>query len=264
MSALNVLAADSQEFHAPGLWLFYWDPLFHIGPLAVTKPMVLSFTAMVAVIALFWAAFARPKLVPGTMQNLGELGYVFIRDQIARAMIGKDGDRWIPLLFTLFFFIWAMNIMAIIPVAQFPVTSRIAYPAVLAATVYVLMLALFVKHQGLGFLKNKLFPPGLPVWVYPLFVPMEFFSTFLVRPFTHAVRLFANMFAGHIMIALFALAGWHFLFVSPSLLGVPVGIVSVAMTALLTAFELLIQFLQAFIFTILTAFYIGDAMHPEH
>ena len=116
-------------FPAPGSDIFVFEPWFHIGPFAVTKPAFLTVLATVAIIAFFWSAFARPKLVPNRIQNLGELGYLFVRDQIARPMIGERGDKYVPYFVTLFFTIWVLNMLAFIPVAQFPVTSRVFFPA---------------------------------------------------------------------------------------------------------------------------------------
>ncbi len=261
MSAL----ADSKQFEAPGLELFNWDPVFRIGSFPVTKPMILALLVSVIVIAFFWTAFSKPKLVPRGAQNVGEVFYLYLRDDIARPMMGKDGDKWLRLLVPLFFFIWIGNLMSVVPIAQFPVNSRIAFPAVMAGLVYLTWVTMAIRTQGLvGMFKNVMFPPNLPKPLYVLVAPIEFFSTFLVRPFTHAVRLFANMFAGHILIALFCTVGWWFLFEKLTPLGFPVGVLGVVLTIVMTAFELFIQALQAYVFTLLAASYIGGALHPEH
>jgi F-type H+-transporting ATPase subunit a len=253
-----------EGFHAPGLGLFSWRPLFEIGPFGFTKPMLLALIVVLLVVGFFWAAFRRPQLVPRGAQNLGEVLYGFVRDDIARSVIGKKGDRYVPLLVSLFFFIWLMNLMSIVPVAQFPVTSRIGYPAALAAIVYLTWVPLGIAHQGaVGFFKNMMFPPGLPWWIYPILAPIELVSNLLVRPFTHAVRLFANMFAGHLLIALFSIAAWYFLVQNLGPLFF-VGILGFVMAVIMTGFELLIQALQAFIFTLLTAVYISGALEAEH
>lgn len=251
-------------FHAPGLELFQWKPLFSIGAFEVGKPMLLAVVASVIVIGFFWAAFRKPQLVPRGVQNVGEVGYLFVRDQMARQVIGKDGDKYVPLLVTLFFLIWVMNLMSIIPVAQFPVASVIGFPAALALIVWFVWVPLGMRRQGaLGFFKNMMFPPGLPLWIYPLLAPIELVSNLIIRPFTHAVRLFANMFAGHLLIALFSVAAWHFL-VDDFGAFAPVGLLGFVMAVVMVGFELLIQALQAFIFTLLTAVYIGGALHAEH
>lgn len=258
----RVLAAE--EFHAPGLGLFEWEPLFEIGPIGVTKPMLLAVILSALLILFFWAAFSKPQIVPRGAQNIAEVGYLFVRDDIARNIIGKKGDKYVPLLVSLFFFIWVFNLASVIPFAQFPVTSRFGYPAVLAAIVYVTWVGVGIRAHGLlGFFKSQI-PSGLPKAIYPLIIPIEYASNMIVRPFTHSVRLFANMFAGHLLIALFAITAWHFLVEKPTVLGFGVGIVGVIMTIVMTAFELLIQALQAFIFTLLAASYIGGALEEAH
>jgi F-type H+-transporting ATPase subunit a len=267
--ATTVLAAArAEEFHAPGLDLFTWPPLWHGAPAWLAKPALLAAVSSLLVIVFFFAAFARPQLVPrGRMQNLGEMGYEFVRDQVARPMIGKDGDRWMPFLLSLFFFVWMCNLMGVLPIIfQFPVMSRIAFPVFLAVMVWVIAIYLGIKHQGpVGLIKNVCFPPGLqPRWVYVLVAPIEFISTFILRHATHAVRLFANMMAGHLLLAVFAIVGYHFLYLALSPLGAPVGVLGVAMTILMTGFEMFIQFLQAYVFVFLAAMFIGEALHPQH
>lgn len=269
LAAATLLATEGAEqgeegFHAPGTEIFIFDPLFSIGGLDVTKPMVMAFLASAVVVVLFYAACAKPKMVPGKLQTMVELGYVFVRDDIARSIIGKRGDKWVPLLVSLFFFIWIMNLFSVIPLLQFPVTSRIAYPAVLALMVYVLFIFLGIRHQGpLGYFKNMMFPPGIPKPVYVLLAPLEFISTILVRPFTHAVRLFANMFAGHVLIAFFSVTAYYFLIETQGL-GMLVGLAGFAMTIAMTGFEMFIQALQAFIFTLLAAVYIQSSVEVAH
>ncbi len=262
MSASPLLAKD---FEAPGLGLFQWKPLFHIGPFAVAKPIVLCLLVAVIVIAFFWKAFAKPQLIPRGTQNVGELAYMFVRDEVARPFLGKDADKWMRLLLPTFFFVWIGNLMSVIPFAQFPVNSRIAFPLVLAVLVYLTFWAVGIKKQGLfGLIKNATMPPDLPWPLYILVIPIEFVSTFFLRPFTHAVRLFANMFAGHILVALFATVAFHFLWEKVTPLGVPVGILGVVLTIVMTAFELFVQAVQAYVFTLLAAFYISAGLYADH
>ncbi|MFC4534417.1 F0F1 ATP synthase subunit A [Sphaerisporangium dianthi] len=263
MSAtLTPLASD--EFTAPGLGIFDWPPLVE-GAAWFNKPALLALVGTLLVMVLTYAAFARPKLVPRGFQNVGELAYQFVREQIARPNLGKDSDRWMPLLFTLFLFTLVMNLFGSVIFIQFPVMSRIGYPAILSLFVWLLVMYLGMKHQGpIGFFKNVMFPPGLPGWIYVLIAPIELISTFFLRHITHAVRLFATMMAGHLIIALFSEVGWHFLAVKLTPLGAPLGVLGVAMTILLTAFELFIQALQAYVFALLAAMFINDALHPAH
>ncbi|WP_020546690.1 F0F1 ATP synthase subunit A [Nonomuraea coxensis] len=230
-----------------------------------TKPVLLALLASVVVIALCWGAFANPKVVPRGLQNVVEYGYMFVRDQVARPFLGKDADRWMGLLVSIFFIVLVWNLMGVIPVLQFPVASHIAFPAVLAGLIYILKIYLGMKHQGpVGYFKNMMFPPGLPKFIYVLLAPIEFLSNLIIAPFTHAVRLFANMFAGHMLLAFFSMVGFWFLFEKLTPLGAPVGVLGVLMTIVLTGFEMFIQFLQAFLFAMLAAMYIGNSLHAEH
>lgn len=227
--------------------------------------MLLALLSSLVVVAFCWSAFANPKLVPRGIQNIGEMGYMFVRDQVARPFLGKDADRWMGLLLSLFFLVWVWNLMGVVPFLQFPIASHIAFPIVLAISVYALKIYLGMKHQGaVGYFKNMMFPPGLPKPIYVLLAPIEFLSTMIVAPFTHAVRLFANMFAGHIILAFFSAVGFWFLFEKLTPLGAPVGVVGVIMTIAMTGFEMFIQFLQAFLFALLAAMYIGNSLHAEH
>jgi F-type H+-transporting ATPase subunit a len=263
VSALTVLADD--QFKAPTP-----DELFTFAPIIpgvdwFTKPVLLALLSSIIVIGFCWAAFASPKIVPRGVQNVAEYGYMFVRDQVARPFLGKDADRWMGLLLTLFFLVFLWNIMGVIPILQFPVASHIAFPAVLAISIYVLKVYLGVKHQGpIGYFKNMMFPPGLPKPIYVLLSPIEFLSNMIIAPFTHAVRLFANMFAGHMLLAFFSMVGFWFLFEKLTPLGAGVGVIGVIMTIIFTAFEIFIQFLQAFLFAMLASMYIGGALHAEH
>jgi F-type H+-transporting ATPase subunit a len=240
---------------------FEFNHLFTIGGRHVDMPIVLALIAAAGVIVFFWTAFAKPKLVPRGVQNIAELGVEFVRDQILRPMMGKEGDKYLPFLVSLFFFIWFMNLMEIIPAAQFPPTSQIAFPVALMLVVYALYNYLGIRKQGLvGYFRNMI-PRDVPLFVLPLLAPVEIAQYILVRPFTLAVRLFANMFAGHILLLVFTLATWYLLSVGAGLL---FSATSFILTLVLTAFEMLIQALQAYIFTILTAQYIGGALEPEH
>ncbi len=249
-------------FPAPGyLESFLYGPLFHIGSFTFNKPMLVAVICAAIVCVFFWSAFAQPKLVPKGAQNLGELGILFVRDQILRPMIGKKGDGFLPFLVSLFFFIWIMNIMEIIPAAQFPAMSEIAFPASLMLMVYGLYTYLGIKHQGFGGYFRNMIPKGVPAGILVILAPVEILQYIIVRPFTLAVRLFANMFAGHILLLVFTLATWYLISAGIGLLW---SATSFVLTVVLTAFELLIQALQAYIFTILTAQYIGGSLEAEH
>ena len=254
-------------FPAPDTGIFFFDDLatLEIGGLAfgVNKVTILVIIAVVVVLGFFLYAFRRPQVVPRGAQNVGELGYLFIRDGIAREVMGKAGDRFVPFLFSFFFLVWMFNLFGIIPFAQFPVSSVFAIPVAFALIVYMTWVPLGIYKQGfVGFFKGMLFPPGVPKPMYVLLAPIEFLSNIIVRPFTHAVRLFANMFAGHLLLATFSIAAYYLL--TATVFGVLGSVASFTVAVALTAFELLIQALQAYIFTLLTAVYIGGALHAEH
>ncbi|MFB4281019.1 MULTISPECIES: F0F1 ATP synthase subunit A [unclassified Nonomuraea] len=257
--------APGGEFQAPTP-----NELFDLPPIIAgvewfTKPVLLAALSAILVIGLTWAAFSKPKLVPRGMQNVVEYGYMFVRDQVARPFLGKDADRFMGLLVTLFFLVLVWNLAGVVPFVQFPVASHIAFPAVLAISIYLLKIYLGIKHQGAGgYFKNMMFPPGLPKPIYVLLSPIEFLSNMIIAPFTHAVRLFANMFAGHMLLAFFSMVGFWFLFEKLTPLGAGVGVVGVVMTIVFTGFEIFIQFLQAFLFAMLASMYIGGSLHAEH
>jgi F-type H+-transporting ATPase subunit a len=249
-------------YPAPSINDFYFRPLFTIGDFHFDKPMLLVLLSTIIVVWFFWAAFRKPQLVPRGVQNLGELGILFVRDQILRPQMGKKGDNWLPFLCALFFFIWVNNIFGIIPILYFPATSRYEYPFILTAMVWVLYMGIGMwKHGPIGYLKALCVPAGAPLLLLPLLVPLEFLSNIAVRPLTLSVRLFANMLAGHVLLAVFALATWYLLTLHWQLV---FSVTSFLFLIALTLLEILIQVLQAFIFTILTAFYISGAYDPTH
>ena len=250
-------------FPAPGYPgpTFIFTPFFRWGGFYFTKPMLLALVCAVGVVAFFWAAFANPKIVPRGVQGLGEMGIGFVREQILLPMIGKRGDKFLPFLVSLFFFIWLMNLMEIIPVAQFPPMSMIAFPVALMLMVYGTYTYLGIKHQGLGGYFKNMIPTGVPGPILIILAPVEILQYVLIRPFTLAIRLFANMFAGHILLLIFTLATWYLFSLT---IGLLFSVTSFVLTIVLTAFEMLIQALQAYIFTILTAQYIGGSLEAGH
>ena len=240
---------------------FTFRTIFTIGSFSVTMPVLLILLCAVLVIAFFWAAFHNPKLVPRGVQNLGDLGMMFVRDQILRSMMGKRGDGYLPFLVSLFFFIWFANLMEIIPLAQFPPMSVFTFPVSLMIMVYLTYNFVSIKNLGLGGYFKSMIPSGVPGPILLILAPVEILQYIIVRPFTLAIRLFGNMFAGHILVAVFTIATWYLVSAS---IGLVFAAASFVMTVVLTAFELLIQALQAYIFTILTAQYIGGAYEAAH
>lgn len=250
---------------APGLHSFLFEPLMGDADgnaFYFNKPMLLALLGSIIVVGFFWAAFARPKVVPGKLQMIAEAGYDFVRRGIVYETIGKkEGEKYVPLAVSLFFFIWMMNLWSIVPVAAFPVTSIIAYPLVLALIVYILWVSLtFKRHGFVGAFKNfSGYDKSLGA-VLPLSMTIELASNLLVRPFTHAVRLFANMFAGHTLLLLFTIASWYML----NGIGIAYSGVSFVMVIVMTAFELFIQAVQAYVFVLLTCTFIQGALAEHH
>jgi F-type H+-transporting ATPase subunit a len=211
------------------------------------------------------AARRDPLVAPKGVRNLAEVGVEFIEDQIVMQTIGRDGLGWTPFLLTLFIFVYLCNLPGVIPILQFPATARMAIPFFLAAVVWFIYNAVGFKYNGLKYLTGMLWPKTVPVAMRPLVGLIEFLSNIILRPFSLAVRLFANMLAGHMLLVTFALLANALLFAeTKQLLLKPLTILPLFMLLFLTAFEILVGLLQAYIFTILTGVYIGLAKHPEH
>jgi F-type H+-transporting ATPase subunit a len=244
-------------------------PLTHVtvwpaGPLGFNKTAAIYVFAAVATMLIFWLGTRKKDaLVPsGLMQNTAESGVAFVRNQVIMQTMGVDGLRWLPYLTTLFFFIFFSNITEVIPGVQFPANARFAMPMVLALLTWIFFNVVGIVKQGpLTYFKNSTIPPGVPKAMLPLMFVIEFVSTFLVRPFSLAVRLFANMLAGHLILVTFASLTAGLWAAKVTVIILPF---SFFLLVAMTGFEVLVAFLQAYIFTILTAVFIGGAMHPEH
>ena len=263
------LAAQAAEgegfpFHAPDAGhLFNYAPLFDGAPGWLTYPMVMLVVVTLLLVAFFTRAFRAPKVVPTGAQNLGEAGIEFVEKQIVFPVLGHAGKGWMPFLTAMFFWVFFLNIMGIIPAVQFPITSRMAIPATLAIIVWFIYNGIGIKNQGfIGYFKNMMFPPGVPKFVYPILAPIEFFSTVIFRPLTLALRLFANMVAGHMLLAVIAIASM--VFVNGNWMGWVGSVVPIAFGVIMTGFEIFVAFMQAFIITILTSVYISGAQEAHH
>ena len=228
-----------------------------------TKITLLVWVAVALIIIYFLVSYRKPQLVPTKKQWLAESLYGFVRNNISVDMIGPRGVAFAPYLTTLFCFILVMNFFSIVPLIQMSPNSHIAFPAILAVISYVMFIYVGVRHHGGAgkYFKAALIPPA-PWFILPLLIPIEFFSTFLVRPFSLAVRLFANMFAGHMLLLVFTLGG--FAMISANVWFTPFSIVSWVMTIALTFLEFLVICLQAYVFTVLTASYVQGAIADEH
>lgn len=261
---ISILAAEGDGFVAPGPADFELPGIFHIGSVAVTKPMVQLLLAAAIVFFFFWAAARKRAMVPGRLQFAGESAYGMVRNSIARDIIGShDYMKFVPYLFALFFFILVNNVFASVPFIQFPTFSRAGMVYGLAGMSWVVYNVVGIrKHGVVGYLKLQTVPSGVSPFMYPLLVPLEFFSNILVRPVTLALRLFANMLAGHITLKVFA--GFVTSLTALGFVGVTGSILPLAMTVAITALEFLVAFLQAYVFTVLTCMYLNDAIHPGH
>jgi F-type H+-transporting ATPase subunit a len=234
------------------------------GALGFNKTAAVYLFATVATMVVFFLGTRRKDaLVPsGIMQNTAESGVGFVRNQIIMQTMGTDGLKYLPYLTALFFFIFFSNITEVIPGVQFPANARFGVPLVLALiTWFVYMIVGIVKQGPLHFLKNSTIPPGVPIAILPLVAIIEFAQVLIVRPFSLAVRLFANMLAGHLILVTFATLTAALWALKVTAVIAPF---SFFLLVAMTGFEVLVSFLQAFIFTILTAVYIGTSMHPEH
>ena len=233
------------------------------------KPVLIVLLSCIITLGFFIAAGRKRALVPVGVQNAAEMLVDMITDQIVLQTIGDEGMVFLPYLTTLFCFIFFCNIFEIIPGIQFPATARMAIPLFLAIITWLLYNFMGFKSQGFHYIKNSLVPPGLPGAVVPLYAFVELLQLVIVRPFSLAVRLFANMLAGHLLLTTFALLTDALIFHDGVKAGgfplfSPLAILPLAMNIGITGFEILVAVLQAFIFTILTAVYLGASMHPEH
>jgi F-type H+-transporting ATPase subunit a len=239
-----------------------WKILFGGDTFGVNKVVLLMWLSVAIVFVFFFVASRKQALIPAGVQNVAESTVDFIRNGIILQTMGEEGMFYTPFLLTMFSFIFVGNIWEIIPGVQMPVNARIALPAFMALLVYVMYHFVGIKKQGLGgYLKSSLIPPGVPKAILPLLMLIELITMMISKPLSLAVRLFANMFAGHLLLITFSV-------ISATLFAVQWQIVILPFSGFLlialTGFEVLVAFLQAFIFTILTAVYIGQSMHPEH
>jgi F-type H+-transporting ATPase subunit a len=243
--------------------LFFWDPIaFEDTPFAFNRVTLLMVFASLLCMGFFLLAARRRALVPKGLQNVGEAGYLFVRNNIAIDVIGPQGAKYASYLAGLFFFILFMNVLEIVPGINFPVTSRMAIPALLAILTWIIFNVIGLIKQGpIRYFKDTLFPPGVPKPVYILLTPIELFSVFIIRPLTLAVRLLANMMAGHVLLTIFFLFTHDFLVENFKIVTAPLGILTFLLACVLIVFEMLVIGIQAYIFTMLTAFYIAESIH---
>ena len=255
-------SAEGEGFVPPSSKDFELPPIFGDN-VYTTKPILLVFLSVILISAFFILSARKAAVVPSKFQFAGESVYSFVRENLAKEVIGHDFMRFVPYLFTLFTFILVNNLFGIIPLIQFPTMSHVSFPYILALSTYLVFHYVGVRKQGaFKYFKEILFMPGVPKAAYILITPLELLTFFVVRPLTLSLRLFANMFAGHLLLLVFILGGEHLFqgviglkLISP--FAFIIGIV-------LTFFEFMVQCLQAYIFTLLAALYIAGALADEH
>ncbi len=271
-TALTVLplAASDHEgsgggFHAPSISEFFPPAIFGEGTIFEFNRVMMVRVIVTALLILLLALATRnAKLVPARAQNLVELGLQFVRVDVAEQIMGHNAKRFVPMITTIFFGVFAMNVAGIIPGLNIAGTSVVGLPVLLALWVYFTYLWTGVAKQGLGgYLKSSLFPPGIPWFMYILITPIEALQVFIFRPLTLALRLLANMIAGHLMLVLCFSATSFLLLEGGGLIPVTSALTFVAGLGI-TLFELVVAALQAYIFALLSAVYLNLAVEAEH
>ena len=230
--------------------IFGWDVSF-------TNSSMFMLVAVLLTALFFYAAMHSRSLVPTRLQSVAEIAVEFVRNMLRESM-GEDGMQFFPFVFSLFIFIFVANMLGMIPGA-FSVTSHIVITAALAVLVFLTVLIVGFTKNGLGFLKLFV-PPGVPMFVLPLVTLIEIIS-FLSRPVSHSVRLFANMLAGHITLKVFG--GFVVMLLGAGIYSA-LAPLPLVMTIAITALEVLVAFLQAYVFAMLTCIYLSEALHPQH
>ena len=255
----------AEGFTPPGPGDFDLQPLFG-DSYAFAKPGLQLILAGVLVFGFFAVTSRRAAMVPSKAQFAGEQAYGFVRNSIARDIIGShDFMKFVPYLVSLFFFLLINNVFGLVPFIQFPSFAKASFAYGLAALTWILYNGVGIwKHGLFGYVKHQSVPPGVNGPILLLIVPLEFISNLLVRPVTLALRLFANMFAGHLLLVLFTLGGEYLLLEADQVLYKPVGVVALLLAIAISFLELLVQFLQAYVFTLLTAMYVQGALAEEH
>ncbi|HLH94278.1 MAG TPA: F0F1 ATP synthase subunit A [Xanthobacteraceae bacterium] len=232
----------------------------HIGgaELAFTRSALFMLISLALIALLMIGATGSRAMVPGRLQSVAEGTYEFVASMLENAA-GPEAMKFFPLVFSIFMFVLAVNLIGLIPYA-FAVTAQIIITVSLALLVFLTVIVYGLRHNGVRFFRLFV-PSGAPVYILPLLVPIEVLS-FFTRPVSHSLRLFANILAGHITLKVFA--GFVTMLSAFGFLGWAGAILPLSMTVALTALELLVAVLQAYVFAILTCIYLKDAIHPGH
>jgi F-type H+-transporting ATPase subunit a len=241
-------------------------PIFEIFGFPVTRTVVLVFLAAFLAILFVYLGLRKSSTRPGKLQLSVESLMSFVRDEIAIGIIGPHGIRYFPYLLSLFLFVLIGNMFEITPFINFPITARMAIPLFLSLLTWVIFVFAGFKRNGMSYFLGIVWPPGVPVALKPLVGLIEFFSIFFIRPFSLAVRLFANLVAGHVMLTLLLTTAFVSV-TSIGSIGLVKGLFGLAWWALALAifmFEMIVILLQAYIFTLLSAVYIDTSINVEH
>ena len=260
---MSILLSESRPgFVSPGATDFVYKPIIN-GVELTTKPILLIFFSVFLISIFFIFSSRRALVVPTKLQFAGETVYNFVRNDIGKDVIGHDFQKFVPFLFTIFTFVLTNNLFGIIPIIQFPTMPHIGFPVAITLFVYFVFHSVAIKKHGFfKYLKDMMFMPGIPKVMYVILAPLEFATYFFIRPLTLAMRLFGNMFAGHLLLILFTLGGEYML--HGNFLMKFMSIFSFGFSIGFTFFEFFVQCLQAYIFTLLSALYIAGALADEH
>jgi F-type H+-transporting ATPase subunit a len=257
-----VLTLPRSEF-PPSVEEFFTPALVEGAYPWLTKFTLFVWVSVGLIIIFFLVAYRNPKIVPSKGQWIAESIYGFNRENIAKDMIGHEGVKFAPYFTTLFCFIVLTNLLSIIPLVQVSPNAHIAFPAMLAAISYVMFNYVGIRRHGFIKYFKLALVPSAPWFILPVLIPIEFASTFIFRPLTLALRLFANMFAGHMILLVFTLGGFALLNAESWFIK-PISLLSWAMAIAITFLEVLVIVLQAYVFVILTSSYIAGALAEEH
>lgn len=253
-----------EGFKIPGVDDFIFDGGFIPGVDWVNKTFVQALISVVLILGFWLIASRKLKLVPSKGQFVSEYAYNFIRNGVARDALGHDFRPYLPYLLGLFSFLLVNNLFGLFPLFMFPTFSNIGYAWGLAFLSWIIYIAAGIKRHGGGYFKNSLVPAGVPGWLLPVIIPIEFLSNFIIRPLTLGLRLFGNLFAGHVVVLVFVTGGWYLLTEVGPLVNHVAGGVALIFSFAIFALELLVASLQAYIFTVLTAQYVASSLAEDH
>jgi F-type H+-transporting ATPase subunit a len=264
MGLLPLETGGEEGYVPPSPELFDLPPIFPSMPW-LDKYFLQALVATVIII-IFWVVMSRKRaMVPSKGQFVGETAYFFIRNSIARDNLGHDFRKFLPWLIALFSFVLLNNLWGVFPLTLMPTFAHAGWAYGLAAMVWIVYNAVGIAKHGFGgYLKVSTLPSGVPVFMWPLIIPLEFFSNIIVRPVTLALRLFANMFAGHLLVVVFVVGGEYLLLHGGSIVNHLAGGVALVFSMAIFGLEIFVQCLQAFIFTVLTAVYLSSSLAEEH